>query len=434
MRKLLIFLMAFMVVGAASGLPMLGPSQGFRNPGNVEIGGSLSVGGANIVAGSITYDDITQAAYANETAINSSIDALTLAAYTNETDINSSLSALTIAAYTNETAINTTLAALPGSIIDAEYGLKNESGVVIVNLTANDGLEFGTGATLGALGVKTGDGLDTGATGVLVDATDIINTGEGLYESSENNIAINLTEDGGLGFGLGADSGALIVYPYSGLKTTSNGLELNYTADKGLEIGTGADEGALQIELDGSTLSAGASGLKVTDDTFASKTVVDNVVLGQTAQNNTLANLALGQTYQNTTLTNNALALTAINTSIDALVVPMASFDYDANSVDQAIFTASGGWVLTAVVMTPRVVASSGDAVTVMVKICDSGEAPASGDNMLSGTLSLKNTVDTHQSGTVSAGTIATGKIVALDFTGDLTAAVGTITLYGTRA
>lgn len=114
--------------------------------------------------------------------------------------------------------------------------------------------------------------------------------------------------------------------------------------------------------------------------------------------------------------------------------IPIASFPYTASSVDQGVFTASGAWTLTAVKMTPRVVGSSGSAVTVMVKICDSGEAPASGDNMLSGTLDLKGTADTPQSGTVSAGTIANGKIVALDFTGDLTAAVGVVTLYGTRA
>jgi hypothetical protein len=53
---------------------------------------------------------------------------------------------------------------------------------------------------------------------------------------------------------------------------------------------------------------------------------------------------------------------------------------------------------------------------------------------MLSGALDLKGTADTPQSGAVSAGTIATGKIVALDFTGTLTNASGIITLYGTRA
>jgi len=51
-------------------------------------------------------DNVTIAAYTNETAINKSISDLTFAAYTNETAINKSISDLTIAAYTNETAIN----------------------------------------------------------------------------------------------------------------------------------------------------------------------------------------------------------------------------------------------------------------------------------------------------------------------------------------
>ncbi len=254
MRRFLIFLIALLAIGSASALPMFGPHQGFYNPGNVEIGGTLSIGGVDITNGSVSYDEFVAGMVTNETAINTSIAALLLAAYTNETAINGTI-----------TSINTTIDAMPGSLINAEYGLKNLSGDIIVNLTANDGLEFGTGATLGALGVKTGDGLDTGATGVSVDATDIINTGEGLYESTTNNIAVNLTEDGGLGFGTGTDSGALIVYPYYGLKTTSNGLEVNLTANKGLEFGTGAAENSLQLKLDGSSLTVGANGLKVAD-------------------------------------------------------------------------------------------------------------------------------------------------------------------------
>lgn len=431
MRKFLIFLLALMMIGAASGLPMFGPAQGFKNPGTVELG-ALSIDGVDINGGDISYDDFVIEFYTNETAINNSIDALRTSAYLNETEINNSISSLTGSAYLNETEINSTLAAMPGSIVNTEYGLKNLSGDIIVNLTTNDGLEFGTGATLGALGVKTGDGLDTGATGVLVDVTDIIYTAEGLYEQGTNNIAINLTEDGGLAFGTGADTGALIIYPYYGLKTTSNGLEVNLTANKGLEFGTGAAQDSLQIKLDGSTLSLGSSGIKVTDNTFADK---DDSYTNETA--------IIEAAYVNETAINNSISAlteaayineTAINASIDALVVPLATFAYDANSVDQGVFTASGGWVLTAVKMTPRVVGSDGEAVTVMVKICDSGEAPASGDNMLSGTLDLKTGADVPQSGTVSSGAIADGKIVALDFTGTLTSAVGTITLYGTRA
>ena len=169
------------------------------------------------------------------------------------------------------------------------------------------------------------------------------------------------------------------------------------------------------LTIDGVDINGGA----ISYDSLRAEMVVN-----ETAINSSIDALTLAA-YTNET---------AINTSIDNLVVPLATFAYDANSVDQGVFTASGAWTLTAVKMTPRVVGSSGSAVTVMVKICDSGEAPASGDNMLSSTLDLKGTADTPQSGTVSAGSIANGKIVALDFTGDLTAAVGVITLYGTRA
>ncbi len=139
-----------------------------------------------------------------------------------------------------------TAAGLAG-FTNTNYGLNESGGKAGINLSADMGLAFDTGARAGALKVKNGDGIDLGAAGVEVDATDIIDTNEGLYESTANNIAINLTEDGGLGFGTGADNGALIVYPADGIKTTSNGLEVNLSAKSGLAIGTGSEDGALKI-------------------------------------------------------------------------------------------------------------------------------------------------------------------------------------------
>jgi hypothetical protein len=332
MRKILIFLLSFMIIGAASGLPLFGPPQGFRNNGEVELG-ALTIDGVSIDGGDISYDDLVDQIYVNETAINTSIDALMAAAYLNETAINSSIDTLTTGAYTNETAINSSIDVLTSS------AYLNET---VINATAA-------------------------------------------------NVALGQTAQ----------------------NTTITNLGLGQTAQN---------------------------------------TSLTNIGLGQTWQNTTLTDLGLGQTAQNVSITNLGLATTAINvsktadkqsdyinqtainSSISALVVPLATYDYDANSVDRGVFTASGGWVLTAVKMTPRVAGVDGSAVTVMIKICDSGEAPASGDNMLSGTLDLKGTADTPQSGTVSSGAIANGKIVALDFTGTLTSAVGTITLFGTRA
>ncbi len=384
MKRLLSICLVLLLIGSASALPLWGPAQGFRNPGAVELG-SLTIDGVSIDGGNVSYDEFVAGMVTNETAINASIAALLLAAYT------------------NETAINTTIAAMPGSLINTAYGLKNESGEIIVNLTADKGLEFGTGAALGGLQIKAGDGIDLASGGIAVDMTDLIVTSDGLWEKTDNNIAINLTEDGGLGL---TAYGELIVYPYYGLKTTSNGLEVNLTADKGLEFGTGAAENSLQIKLDGSSLSVGSSGLKVTDNTYAGKTA----------------------SYTNET---------AINTSIAALTVPLVSFPYTADVVDQAVFTASGGWVLTSVVLTPTVAGTGEGAATVMVKLCDSAEAPASGDAMLNSTLDLEGTIHTPQTGALTTDTgvsIPDGKIVALDFTGTLTSSVGSITLYGKRA
>lgn len=112
------------------------------------------------------------------------------------------------------TLSNGTLTATPkaGSLINTAYGLKNTSNLILVNISANKGLDFGTGANYGALSV---------------DTTDLINT---LY---------GLKEDG------------------------SGVAQVNITANKGLEFGAGSALGSLQIKLDGTSLVTGASGLKV---------------------------------------------------------------------------------------------------------------------------------------------------------------------------
>lgn len=336
MKRLLAGLIVLLILfGSAEALPKWGPNQGFYNPGNIEVGGTLSVGGVDIVAGSISYTDVKNEAYTNETAINASISALTTAAYTNETAINSSISSLTTAAYTNETAINSTVAALTTAAYTNETAINSSVAALTTAAYTNE----------------------TAINSSISSLTTAAYTNETAINSS-----------------------------IAGLTTAA------YTNETAINSSVAA----------------------LTTATYTNETAINSSISSLTTA-----------AYTNET---------AINASIGALVVPFASFSYNANSVDQGVFTASGGWVLTAVKMTPRVPGADGSAVTVMVKICDSGEAPASGDNMLSGTLDLKGTADTVQSGTVSAGTIATGKIVALDFTGTLTDAVGVITLYGTRA
>lgn len=138
-----------------------------------------------------------------------------------------------------------------GDFINTEYGVKNTSNKILVNLTANDGLEFGTGATLGSLGVKTGDGLDTGASGVLVDVTDVIDTAAGLKEDASNNVQVNLSN--------------------------------------GLKFGTGADAGAVQVDAEDASLAVGADGVKVAVGKFNQTSIA-----GGAAGDHTLTGIAVG--------------------------------------------------------------------------------------------------------------------------------------------
>lgn len=209
-----------------------------------------------------------------------------------------------------------------GSFIDTSYGLKNStSNKAQVNLSADMGLAFDTGARAGAIKVVNGDGIDLGAAGVEVDATDIIDTNEGLYESTANNIAINLTEDGGLGFGTGADNGALIVYPADGIKTTSNGLEVNLSAKSGLAIGTGSEDGALKIgvgvfEMDivgggtpgNFTLTGASLGDELMGVTYFNATTGNVTAISDlTSEFNIPASNVLNQTYGGTSSLNGYL-------------------------------------------------------------------------------------------------------------------------------
>ena len=79
-----------------------------------------------------------------------------------------------------------------GNIIDTSYGLKNSTAnKAQVNLTTNKGLEFGTGATLGALQAKEGDGIDLDSSGIKANVTDLV--GNGL-EVSANNLLVKAAD------------------------------------------------------------------------------------------------------------------------------------------------------------------------------------------------------------------------------------------------
>jgi hypothetical protein len=411
MRLLLIFLAIFALVAGMAGAQWYPRSADYNTSGDVNAANGVfsgtvtATGGITGTASRVAIGSFIDTAYglknstANKAQVNISAD-MGLRLGTGATE-----GSIEIYPGDGIDVGASGLAVDATDIVDQAYGIdETTTNNIGVNLTTNDGMEFGTGANLGSLGVKTGDGLDTGATGVLVDATDIINTGEGLYESTENNIAVNLTEDGGLGFGTGADSGALIIYPYSGMKTTSNGLEINYTADKGLEIGTGAAEGSLQIELDGYSLAAGASGLKLNaSDAQEVDTIAVNDADGLTVN---------GQ----------------IVPVYETLVIPINN-----ESVDEYIFVADDLWYL---VKAEEIHVAAGTesapiAANLTIRICDDGEDVTAGLNSTITPIPLDSAANTFNTASLNSSNIAiqNGDMIAFDYAGTLTGLRGSVTL-----
>ena len=116
----------------------------------------------------------------------------------------------------------------------------------------------------------------------------------------------------------------------------------------------------------------------------------------------------------------------------DTVQIPV-TFQYNASSVDQTIFTADRAYKVKAIYVRPRVAGSDAGAVTAAVKKAASGTAPADGTAVHSGTADLKGTADTNQQLTLSTTAanlkLTAGQSLCVDFTGVMTAAVGTITV-----
>lgn len=110
------------------------------------------------------------------------------------------------------------------------------------------------------------------------------------------------------------------------------------------------------------------------------------------------------------------------------------SFAYTATSVDQTMFTADRAYIVKAIRGRVDVAGTDGGAVTAQFRKVASGTAITSGTLVHSGTYNLKGTVNTNQSITLLTTTgitlIPAGTSVCIDFTGVLTSAVGTVTLY----
>jgi hypothetical protein len=104
-----------------------------------------------------------------------------------------------------------------------------------------------------------------------------------------------------------------------------------------------------------------------------------------------------------------------------------------AASVDKHVFSATRPTKVVAVTKNQTAVGTDGSAVTLDIKKCTSGTAPASGTSVLASTLDLKSTVNVPVNGTLSATDgnriLQAGETLALDFTGTLTAVVGEVTI-----
>lgn len=150
--------------------------------------------------------------------------------------------------------------------------------------------------------------------------------------------------------------------------------------------------------------------------------------------------VASGDSYLNGTTigsTDTLAVTTADKLTVGGNIIPQEiaiPFTYTASSVDTGVFSAKGAWNITAVELVPSVVGGDAGAVNVTVRVCDSGESPASGVAALSAVLDLKGTADTTQAGSLSADVGCTdAQYIALDFTGTLTNAVGSGTIWVKR-
>lgn len=125
----------------------------------------------------------------------------------------------------------------------------------------------------------------------------------------------------------------------------------------------------------------------------------------------------------------NALAVSGPGSIVPLLVVE--TFTINASSVDTIVFTAAEAMQLYYVREVHSTVSTSG---VLQIRKCTGTTAPASGTACLSSTISLSSTINTVQSGTLSATasdyTLAAGDRLALTFTGTMTGLVGCVTIY----
>lgn len=111
-----------------------------------------------------------------------------------------------------------------------------------------------------------------------------------------------------------------------------------------------------------------------------------------------------------------------------------AHFAWNASSVDTTFFTAHVPMLVTAVRVRVEVAGTDGSAVSAVVKKAATGTAITAGTALHSGSVDLKGTAATNQAMTLSTNAadkfLQPGDSLGLDFTGTLTAAIGSVTVH----
>ncbi len=121
-------------------------------------------------------------------------------------------------------------------------------------------------------------------------------------------------------------------------------------------------------------------------------------------------------------------------TDLDAGAFVPLVIEWNASSVDKCALIATRKFRVKAIIARVEVVGTDAGAVTAAVKKAASGTDIAAGTALHSGTINLKGTVDTNQTLTLSTTDadleIPSGTAVGIDFTGVLTAAIGSVTVH----
>ena len=483
-RILTILAILSLIVGGAVGLPKLGANQGFSNPGSVEIGkdltvgGSLTVGGVSIVNG-VVSDDLTMdddkdfSANAGTGGFNWSLATGDFSTSTGTVYLLGPVDAAsTITAAGDGEFDGISVADLDGrlDIYDVDFPL---------NVTRIEDLEAAVG-TIGDLDTTATD-LVEAANELLVmignwalldfsagDLVDALNQTDGRLDDLETNVgdmpnvtttAKNAADAIDELRGYIGDTAALDTTATDTVEAVNEviGLigdlgDLN-NGEASIVEALNATDGRLD-DLEGDVGTVANLETSATDLTAAVNELLGQI--GVIADLDTTAadlvgaiNETLDAVGDITTLTTNEQgsvvgAVNELVTDLGANVTRIEAledasfpitFNYGAGTVDQHIFIADGAYVVTGIKMLPAVAGTDGSAVSVMLKLCDDTEAPSAGDNALTGTLDLKGTANTIQTGTLQGTpTLALGDSLGLDFDGVLTSAVGTITVYVARA